>query len=277
MIKVRRDVVAPPDVLEADGELGDQERQYNAQAKANGEKLRFNVYKHDAVRVALEHVFGRKCCYCESLIAGTQPGDVEHYRPKARIAVHDLARTSVTYKDGYYWLASRWSNLLISCADCNRPRTQDDGDDVARVIGKANFFPLGDEALRASAADAVAGEAALLLDPCVDDPVMHLRFTDEGGIEVGEQDGQPSEKGEATIYYCGLARAELFQMRSRHRRSVMLAIRATLRALEAGEDPGEDLDALVAMLQPGEAYVAYTRQLVRRYMEPQIEQLGLEL
>ena len=52
---------------------------------------------------------------------------------------------------GYYWLAATWPNLLLSCADCNRPRTQDDCDGNARVIGKANFFPLVDETKRANA------------------------------------------------------------------------------------------------------------------------------
>lgn len=277
MIKVNRAAVAVPDLLEAVGGLGDQERRYNVLQKQNGGKQRFEVYSLSEVRVALAAVFGRKCCYCESLIEGTQSGDVEHYRPKARVAVHDAARLAVSYKDGYYWLASRWSNLLISCADCNRPRTQTDAEDVVRTIGKANFFPLQDEALRAVTADGVAGEAPLLLDPCVDDPAEHLRFTEKGQIEVAELNGARSERGEATIFYCGLARAELLQMRSRHRRTVMLAVRAVRRALDNGEDPGEDLDDLIAMLHPKEPYVAYTRHLVKTHLRAHVAALGLPM
>ncbi|MES2187197.1 MAG: hypothetical protein V4505_21795 [Pseudomonadota bacterium] len=277
MIRVDRAIVVPPALLEADGGLGDLERQYNILQKQNGGKQRFDAYGRPEVRTALTAVFGRKCCYCESLIEGTQPGDVEHYRPKARVAIHDAARSTVSYKHGYYWLASRWSNLLISCADCNRPRTQTDAEDVVRTIGKANFFPLEDEALRAVAIDGVAGEAPLLLDPCVDDPATHLRFTDDGRIEVAELNGAPSEKGEATIFYCGLARAELLQMRSRHRRTVMLAVRAVRRALNDDEDPGEDLEALIAMLHPKEPYVAYTRHLVKAHLGQHVAKLGLPM
>jgi len=277
MIKVSRAAIAVPDSLEAVGGAGDLERQYNFLQKQNGGKLRFEAYGRLEVRAALTAVFGRKCCYCESLILGTQPGDVEHYRPKARVAVHDAVRGTVTYKDGYYWLASRWSNLLISCADCNRPRTQADAEEVVRTIGKANFFPLQDETLRATGAVGVAGEAPLLLDPCVDDPAQHLQFTDDGQIVVAELNGAPSAKGEATVFYCGLARAELLQMRSRHRRSVMASVRAIRKALERAEDPAEDLEDLIAMLDPKEPYVAFTRQLVKVHLTPHLAALGLPL
>lgn len=277
MIKVDRAAVTAPDLLEAAGGVGDVERQHNLLQKQNGGKQRFEAYGRPEVRTALTAVFGRKCCYCESLILGTQPGDVEHYRPKARVAVHDAVRAVVSYKDGYYWLASRWSNLLISCADCNRPRTQPDADDVVRTIGKANFFPLQDEALRAFGVDGVARESPLLLDPCVDDPAQHLRFTDKGQIEAAELDGAPSERGGATIFYCGLARAELLQMRSRHRRLVMGTVRAVRDALERSEDPGEHLEDLIAMLDPKEPYVAFTRQLIKLHLSVHLAALGMPM
>lgn len=277
MIKISRSSVVPPDSLEAAGGVGDLERQYNVGQKSNGGKQRFEVYGRPDVRTALTAVFGRKCCYCESLLMGTQSGDVEHYRPKARVAVHDAARTTVSYKDGYYWLASRWSNLLISCADCNRPRTQPDAEDVLRTIGKANFFPLQDETVRAFGADGVAGEAALLLDPCIDDPVQHLRFTDAGRIEPADLGGVPSQRGEATIFYCGLARAELFQMRSRHRRLVTGVVRAVQEALDRDEEPGAHLDDLIAMLDHKEPYVAFTRQLVKAHLGRHLAALGLHV
>ncbi len=277
MIKVDRAAVAAPDALEAAGGVGDLERQHNVLQKQNGGKLRFDVYGRPDVRTALTEVFGRKCCYCESLILGTQPGDIEHYRPKARVAVHDAARGAVSYKDGYYWLASRWANLLISCADCNRPRTQADAEDVIRTIGKANFFPLQDETLRALGDVGVAGESPLLLDPCIDDPAQHLQFTDDGRILVVEQNGIPSARGEATVFYCGLARAELLQMRSRHRRSVMATVRAIRRALDRGDDPAEDLDDLIAMLDPREPYVAFTRHLAKRHLSAHLAVLGLPM
>ena len=84
-----------------------------------------------------------------------------------------------------------------------------------------------------------------------------------------------SRKGKASIQYLGLARAELLQMRARHRRTVIAAIRHTIAALEEGRDPGTDLDDLLTLLSSKEAYVAYTRTLVRTHMSAYIVALGL--
>lgn len=265
----------PPEVLEGEGSAGDLERRTNELARAANQKLTFEAYRESSVRAALRQVFGPKCCYCESLLLGTQAGDIEHYRPKARVAVHNAARTTVSYKPGYYWLASRWTNLLLACADCNRPRTQLDEGDEERVFGKANYFPIADEGLRASTQDVLAAESALLLDPCVDEPADHLAFTVEGQVQPKNIDGTPSARGEATIHYCGLARAELLQMRARHARTVRSCIRHVVTALEAGEDPGDDLDDLIALLQPTEPYVGFTRHLVATLLGPYLQQLGI--
>jgi uncharacterized protein (TIGR02646 family) len=275
MIRLDRSKTPAPGVLEADGEAGDLERKSNEIAQTKNAKLKFKVYRDPAVKAALTEVFGRKCCYCESLLLGTQSGDIEHYRPKSRVAVHNADRTTVTYKGGYHWLASRWTNLLCSCADCNRPRTQLDDNEEERTFGKANFFPVADEGHRATSADGVAAEAALLLDPCVDQPEEHLIFTDDGKIQPKAVAGAASERGEATIHYCGLARAELLQMRAKHARTVKASIRHIIKALEANQDPGPDLEDLLKLLDPTGAYVAFTRHLVSKLLRPYIEQLNL--
>lgn len=87
----------------------------------------------------------------------------------------------------------------------------------------------------------------------------------------------PSAKGLATIDYCGLARVDLLQMRARHRRMVMAAVRHIERALLAGEEPGAYLDDLVQMLHPHEQYVTYTRELVRLHLRDFIELLGVNV
>src|SRR5437868_988560 len=66
----------------------------------------FRVYKNSDVQAALSLLFHNKCAYCESSYAATQPMDVEHYRPKG--GVEGEAH------EGYWWLASRWNNLLPS-------------------------------------------------------------------------------------------------------------------------------------------------------------------
>lgn len=277
MIRLNRTQTAAPEALEAVGGIGDLERQANELARLNGEKLKFEAYRHASVRDALVGVFGRKCCYCESLLLGTQSGDIEHYRPKSRVAVHNADRTVVTYKGGYYWLASRWTNLLCSCSDCNRPRTQPDENNEERTIGKANFFPVADEAFRATTPAGLATESPLLLDPCTDQPEDHLAFTDDGRVVARHVGGSPSPRGLATIHYCGLARAELLQMRTAHARTVRAAIRHIIRALEAGEEPGADLEDLLELLKPTAAYVAFTRHLVRRLLGPYLAQLEVQV
>lgn len=274
MIKVDRTAIEIPPNLATEGAA---ELVQNEGALAAGEKLTFNAYSREPVKGALKDIFGLKCGFCESLLMGTQPGDVEHFRPKGKVVVVDMvtgAKTSVT---GYYWLAADWTNLLLSCADCNRPRTQTDYDGNKRVIGKSNFFPLANEAHRATKPAMIAAESPLLLDPCRDDPALHIAFTDAGGVRPAIVGGAPSAKGVATIHYCGLARAELLQMRARHRWLVMAAIRHIVNALEAGNDPGADLDDLVRMLEPTEPYVAFTRFLVKEHLGNYLESLDLDL
>ena len=272
MIKVDRPKgSAPPGLAKAAA----KELRANLVALKKHEKQSFAAYSTHDSKAALAQVFGRKCAFCESLLAGTQPGDIEHYRPKGNVIVEDLVTGKRTELPGYFWLAAKWSNLLLSCADCNRPRTQLDYDHIGRVIGKSNFFPIANEAYRASGPKGIALEDPLLLNPCVDDPTAHLEFKANGHVDPAVANGVPSQKGLATIRYCGLARLELLQMRARHQRIVMAAIRHTVAALDAGQDPGADLDDLVGFLDRKEAYVALTRTLVRAHMGPFLQSLGL--
>lgn len=252
-----------------------KELRANRSALKRKKKLSFKVYSLGYSKDALSQIFGRKCAFCESLLLGTQPGDVEHYRPKGSVVVFDPTTGKKKTLQGYFWLAARWSNLLISCADCNRPRMQLDYDKRGRVIGKSNYFPLLDESSRANGPGGVSSEAPLLLHPCLDDPALHLTFKRNGHVEPALINGAPSRKGQETIRHCGLARLELIQMRARHERIVMSAIRHTIEALEAGEDPGADLRDLVDFMNPKEAYVAVTRSLVRTHMGAYLASLGL--
>jgi uncharacterized protein (TIGR02646 family) len=238
--------------------------------------MKFDVYRHESVRAALNDLFGRKCVFCESLLLATQSGDIEHFRPKGRVIVLDPITNDKITKSGYHWLAARWRNLLIACRDCNSPRTQKDALGATKVYGKASFFPIEDEATRATAAGGERKERALLLHPCIDHPEQHLAFTDEGGIHPRKNEVGISVKGNATIKYCGLDRGELLQMRARHRRTVMAAIRHIIAAIEKGEDPGSDLEDLVNLLDPKEAYTAFTRHLVRKHLAPYLLALGLD-
>jgi len=272
MIKIERPKGSIPHGL---AKSAAKELRSNRKALKNKQKLKFDAYSSDAVKQALAKIFGRKCAFCESLLMGNQPGDIEHYRPKGNVVVVDPVTNAKATVPGYYWLAAKWTNLLVACADCNRPRRQADLDGGGRVMGKSNFFPVEDEKFRAAGPKGIGREVPLLLNPCVDDPTEHLEFLHDGRVQAVKVAGEPSPKGVATIHYCGLARLELLQMRARHRRIVMAAIRHTVAALEAGHDPGADLDDLVSFMDPHEAYVALTRSLVRTHLGPYLQSLGL--
>lgn len=100
-----------------------------------------------------------KCWYCEAKISRA-PFDVDHFRPKLGITVDGVKLDGET---GYYWLAYEWWNFRLSCQRCNRPER----DEAGVLYGKANEFPLRDEALRcALPTSSLADEEPRLLDPC---------------------------------------------------------------------------------------------------------------
>ena len=127
-----------------------------------------------------------KCAYCESLVELSQPGDVEHYRPKGRIRDEKGKVVKVKFNDdevehpGYWWLAYDWPNLLPSCTDCNR-RRRHTLEGVA--AGKGDYFAVrGQRAALPS--DDLCQEQALLLDPSVADfdPHEHFEFLQDGTL-----------------------------------------------------------------------------------------------
>jgi hypothetical protein len=151
----------------------------------------------------LKKIFHDKCAYCESLISNTQPGDVEHYRPKSR--VRNLDGTTVKLQGsqddhpGYWWLCYAWENLLPSCTDCNRRRYHT--DKVAG--GKADIFPIaGTRAEKPQ--DSLDQEDALLLNPSEETfkPEDHFEFREDGKV------APKSPRGESSCDLLGLNKRE---------------------------------------------------------------------
>lgn len=215
---------------------------------AKTKKYEFGRYRDAQVKDALEALFFGKCAYCESFFAGTQPVDVEHYRPKAGI-------DGQTEHEGYWWLAMDWNNLLPSCIDCNRRRKQkivNTVDDVPPLpelqsqatfdrtlsiesLGKATAFPLLEESTRIRATNlseaeidslVVDGESRLLLDPTRDNPSQHIDFHISKESPVGlampkvqivnaDEEPQASKMGRVSIQVYGLNRLGLVQARTR--------------------------------------------------------------
>jgi uncharacterized protein (TIGR02646 family) len=150
-------------------------------------------------------LFNGKCAYCESDIESTQPGDVEHFRPKGRVVDDAFKPIRVCHPKwgdidhpGYFWLAYEWKNLFPSCIDCNRYRKH--GNDPNSGAGKADRFPV--ENFRATLPDEEHKERALLIDPSALDPNDHLEFLESGIIKP------KTDVGEATLKYLGLNRRE---------------------------------------------------------------------
>lgn len=222
MIKVNRATVPAPNVLTRSDERGPRETAaaiaFFAKQKASGNAHPkdgdsfdgFKVYSEPEVRWLLDRLFHGKCAYCESRYRGTQPMDVEHWRPKGAVSDDDA-------KDhpGYYWLAAQWTNLLPSCIDCNRARTQrvgsEDGIPRAKTLGKANKFPLAPNSKRAFGPEELHLERPLLLDPCNSDldPEDHLRFRTDGMVLpkcIEIESGELSPRAIASIEVFGLNR-----------------------------------------------------------------------
>ena len=250
-----------PSTLDGKDSAGGLEAARNAELAAVGkhDEMIFQAYSTQPVKDALAKLFHRKCAYCESLLLGNQPGDVEHYRPKKKVRLEPISGRSDEVP-GYYWLAAQWENLLSSCADCNRPRKQEIDGSGVEVRGKANWFPLANEVRRAKDEKGIGKEPRLLVDPCVDDPAQHLMFDDDGSISA--RDG--SAMGRATIRVCGLDRLELLQARAMQRESADHLIRHILERLGQNQAPDErDIEGLVKLMQPSRPFSAFIQHVVR--------------
>ncbi|MBC8064254.1 MAG: hypothetical protein H7Y17_05450, partial [Chlorobia bacterium] len=160
--------------------------------------FKFNAYRSDDVKRALERMFLGKCAYCESRYTATQPMDVEHWRPKGAVLEEDDSMSM-----GYYWLAATWDNLFPACIDCNRARLQESAVDKTMVLlGKGNHFPIEPATTRADGPTKV--DVPLLLNPCVDEPLEHITFDVSQAIVKHK-----TSKGQKSIRVYGLNRVGL--------------------------------------------------------------------
>ncbi|MBA2460753.1 MAG: hypothetical protein H0V45_03135 [Actinobacteria bacterium] len=239
----------------------------------SAEPFDFAAYKGDDVKRTLTTSFHGKCAYCEGPFEGTAPVDVEHWRPKGGYVVVGGLR-----KPGYYWLAAEWANLLPSCIDCNRERTQDFPDEPAHLSGKSNKFPIVTESRRATAVGEESRERPLLLHPYFDDPDEHLEFLAEGLIRARKRGSRRSRKGAKSIEVYGLQRHGLVNRRAttlRRMEAWMGMIEKAARRLETGpsagvaallrEDIAEGLDALEDYRETASEYSAMADHMIEQF------------
>lgn len=231
----------------------------------------FKAYKTAGVRDALNGCFFFKCAYCESPYGATQPVAIEHYRPKSEVT------TPAGTVPGYYWLAAKWQNLLPSCTDCNSQRKHMvAGQEV--TMGKANQFPISNEARRAQAEDEERNEGRLLLHPYLDFPERHLEFVEDGIVRPRATSGRSSVKGSKSILVYALLRPGVVQARQQRQ----LIIRAMMELVEQAasehhanptEVRGQKLDAGVQALRSFCEEAAPYSQMARQMIEPFLERL----
>lgn len=171
-------------------------------------------YNKKAVKDSLIRIHRSKCCYCEKRYRSRAYLHIEHFRPKSGVRqAHSQMKDDLP---GYYWLAYRWQNLLLSCHDCN-------------CTYKRTLFPLADPTKRArSHHDDLTREQPLFIDPAIHDPRDHIRFDDDLPTGVTAQ-------GVTTIEGIGLRRVELredrLELLSQIRaRQEVLALTATVFA-----------------------------------------------
>lgn len=169
------------------------------------------LYRNVEVKKALEKLFFDKCVYCETSIL-TSEWDVEHYRPKGRVAERPDDHP------GYYWLAYTWENLYPACKFCNQRRKDYPRYDDPVTLpsqGKLDQFPIKNENQRAlSSADDVSQEIPFLLDPTNknDDPETHFTYDIRGQIHPLQDDDRFAAE---TIRICHLKRRRLREARAK--------------------------------------------------------------
>ena len=218
-----------------------------------------DIYAADQVKAALEKLFHDKCAYCETKITASADWDVEHFRPKGKVAER-------SGHPGYYWLTYEWTNLYPSCPHCNqrrkdRPRWGDLR--YAEAGGKGDQFPLDDEGTRTlKPGDDPKREARLLLDPCEDQPEDHLRYMIDGQIVAVAGDRQ----GDASIEVFHLHRRRLRDRRRNKAQEVVELLRLIRGLAAAGDaEAAGDFQAFLAKRFLGDTceYAGVARLVVR--------------
>lgn len=203
-----------PDILQRPQALKQIRQAIN---NANGDLCTSHYYRHKVVldklkafsihKQKLEDGDSAKCYYCESYSEDTSPLQVEHYRPRNKTDIRD---TEGVEHSGYFWLGLEWTNLLLSCSNCNGkggksirfPIRGIRAQPVDPVSLKEGKFVLNTDLINAKLA--LLTEDPVLLNPEIDMPQDYLTFGTNGIIT--EKQGKDPERGRMTISICKLDR-----------------------------------------------------------------------
>lgn len=186
------------------------------------------------VKSELKKLSFGKCWYTESLQIGTDV-DVDHFRPKKRVAERCSKGDA---HPGYWWLAYELSNYRYSCIFANRYRRDVEADVVG---GKADCFPIQDEAHRAMGPDADwESEKPLLVDPCKADEVALISFKADGEAfpSFSDPGSYKYRKAELSIKHYNINHTDFVRARIELRDKIEQAMMDALRyfnKLETGD------------------------------------------
>jgi len=223
------------------------------------------IYAHNEVRKALERLFYDKCAYCECKMTATADWDIDHFRPKGRVAERED-------HPGYYWLTYVWDNLYPSCQHCNqRRKDQPRWEDTTELPagGKVDQFPLMDESARAmDPSSDVYAERTLLIDPYLDDPEDYLGYDPTG--QIFSLNDNP--KGKKTIDVFHLVRRRLRDVRRKKMKIVIGIVKLISNdARVANSGASDELKALLESMRAGE----YEHAGVARYVAKHPREFGV--
>ena len=277
MIRVIRPAVGP-DALEDAAGVGKREASrvashYHDPATAGQPYKHFHAYKDPTVEAALNALFQKKCAYCETNYQAAHSMQVEHYRPKGAVEVN-----GVDQPPGYFWLAAAWKNLLPSCIHCNSAEYLERYDGTIHKMGKGTKFPLADERARAKKPGDEAMEQPLLLNPCDDDPSLHLAFEPDGMIRG------LSPAGWQSIEVYGLWRLDLVKKRAERAETIRHHVKKIEQHLLRIQDKKaqginyqENLDDLKDEVQALKGYLRDEREflaMARTMAEPILQKVN---
>jgi len=216
MIFVDRTKVKVPDILVNEAKKGYLETKKNIEFANNGEwqKLSFSAYRETEVKDSLIELFKSKCAYCESRFFHVYSGDVEHFRPKG-----EIEEGLPSKKPGYYWLAAEWTNLLLSCRNCNQKlKHQIFGKIQKETMGKMNQFPLANRFKHIQTHIKHINEEEpnrLLINPCIENPEEFFKYEMAGVIKPKQISGIKFQMAEKSISVYVLQRMPLVQAREK--------------------------------------------------------------
>lgn len=199
---------------------------------------------------ALNRAFFNKCAFCETRITQAKDRVIAFFRPREKA----LQLNRASSPDHYWWLNWEWSNMYLACGTC--------------IQAKGDMFPTSNRRAHPDTyGPALQAEGPLLLDPCLDDPGLHLAFSENGEVSPRGK----SRRGSVTIKVLGLNRSGLLSARGERAQQVKELLMSCFRAAdEGGESGAGDLASLIEELKSccdeSQAFAGMVRQLLRGWL-----------